>query len=75
MYEKKPSSPVVEQICPICGKNFCPAPYHKYKVAVAKNGMRNKVLVCTYTCFAKAEREYEEQLKQHHRVHKSWSKQ
>lgn len=40
---------VVEKKCPVCGKIFCPAPLHAYKV--------KGVLVCTYSCVLKAERE------------------
>ena len=42
---------VVEKKCPICGKIFCPAPLHVYKV--------NRVYVCSYSCVRKYEREKE----------------
>ena len=40
---------LTDRTCPICGRNFIPAPYHVYRV--------NNVLVCTYTCMRKGERE------------------
>lgn len=42
-------------ICPICGKEYLPAPMHVYKMPT-KNGR----LVCSYSCALKAEREHEE---------------
>jgi transposase-like protein len=35
--------------CPVCGKTFSPAPYHDWYV--------DGVLVCTYSCQARGERE------------------
>lgn len=36
-----------EHICPVCGKVFIPAPYHRYK---DNDGLK----VCSYTCSLKA---------------------
>ena len=41
----------VDRTCPICGRNFIPAPEHVYKVLGKK--------VCTWTCMLKGEREIE----------------
>ncbi len=38
--------------CPVCGKNFIPAPFHLY--------VHNKVKLCSWTCMLKAERAAEE---------------
>lgn len=38
--------------CPVCGKEFVPAPLHAYKDQRA----RTKKLVCSYTCMRKSER-------------------
>lgn len=40
-----------ERICPICGKEFSPAPEHSYYI----NGNKLK-LVCSYTCVRKWEK-------------------
>lgn len=37
--------------CPICEKEFVPAPLHAYKTHRGKSGK----LVCSYTCMRKAE--------------------
>lgn len=37
----------VNKICPVCGKNFVPAPMHIYKIRINKNRTN---LVCTYNC-------------------------
>lgn len=42
-----------DKTCPICGKNFIPAPFHSYS-CIGLCG--NHVLVCTYGCMLKAER-------------------
>lgn len=47
---------IIDAICPICGKTFVPAPYHKYKVLI---GSRWR-LVCSYPCESKGLREKEE---------------
>ena len=36
--------------CPICGKNFIPAPLHVYR------DRRNSKRVCSWTCVCKSER-------------------
>lgn len=46
--------PIVERTCPVCKKNFIPAPYHIYKTATGGK------LVCTYTCMLKSERKHEQ---------------
>lgn len=52
-------------ICPVCGKEFVPAPMHVYKMPT-KEGRR----VCTYSCALKAEREYEANRKTGGAAHK-----
>lgn len=42
----------LERTCPVCKKNYIPAPYHIYK---EKNG--NGKLVCSYHCMLKTEKE------------------
>lgn len=37
--------------CPVCGKNFIPAPEHAYKTEGSYG-----VLVCTYSCMRNAEK-------------------
>ena len=49
-----------ERICPICGKNFIPAPYHSWKVGTCdihndRPEWRLK-LVCSYSCMRKWEK-------------------
>lgn len=71
MYEKKNVS-IGVMICPVCGKEFIPAPYHIYKARVNKN----KVLCCSYSCMCKDEAEYERKLKQSkHRIFSGKGKQ
>lgn len=48
--------PIITKICPVCGKEFPPAPWHRYKAVIGGN----KVLVCTYPCMMKADKEHEE---------------
>lgn len=43
-----------EHICPICKKNFIPAPYHIYKTA------SGGYLVCTYSCMLESRRQHEQ---------------
>lgn len=45
-----------ENVCPVCGKIFCPAPYHVYRVVVNKRYH----LVCSYSCMMKADRKKRE---------------
>ena len=40
---------MLELICPVCGKNFIPAPFHIYKI-------KGKILVCTYKCMLEYEK-------------------
>lgn len=42
---------VYDKKCPICGKMFCPAPLHAYKV--------KRVNVCSWGCVRKYEKEKE----------------
>lgn len=42
----------IERTCPICKKNFIPAPYHVYKEAKKVSAR----LVCSYHCMLKAEK-------------------
>lgn len=46
--EKKHYDGLMDRTCPICGRNFIPAPFHVYRV--------NNVRVCTYSCQLKGER-------------------
>ena len=39
--------------CPICGKVFCPAPMHVYKLP------NRNTRVCSYHCMLEAERRHE----------------
>lgn len=39
--------------CPVCGKNFIPAPLHAWKLYGTKRR------VCTYTCQQQSKREHE----------------
>jgi hypothetical protein len=45
---------LVEHTCPICKKNFIPAPYHVYHVGGAKNHVHKPKLVCSYLCELKS---------------------
>lgn len=38
----------LDHTCPICGKNFIPAPLHIYR---SKN--KDNLIFCTYTCWNK----------------------
>lgn len=51
--------PVITKICPVCGREYPPAPCHAYKSIIGGN----KVLVCTYPCMLKADKEHEEELR------------
>ena len=46
----EPVESIVEKICPICGRNYCPAPLHSYK-------LENGRLVCSWSCLCRARRE------------------
>ncbi|MBQ8649154.1 MAG: hypothetical protein IJ470_03700 [Clostridia bacterium] len=48
--------------CPICGKEFIPAPYHAYKIY-----QKGYKLVCTYGCMRKWERQEENKNKKQQR--------
>ena len=64
--------PVLVKICPICGKDFCPAPQHAYRTMLGKS----RVMLCSYHCYLEADRRHEARLKQSaHRIHRSWKKQ
>ena len=39
-----------DAICPVCGKNYIPAPFHLYKIY-------GHARVCSWTCQLKGERE------------------
>lgn len=41
-----------KRVCPICKKEFFPAPYHVYKDARTHHG----ALVCSYSCMTESER-------------------
>ena len=43
--------------CPVCGKEFVPAPQHQYKME------RGKKLVCSYSCETISIREWNEKKK------------
>lgn len=45
-----------ERICPICKKEFLPAPEHAYDIILKGGGGRK--LVCSYHCMRQWEREY-----------------
>ena len=72
MYEKKnPAGDyLTSRVCPICGKSYIAAPYHRYKVFIN----RNLNLVCSYHCMLKGDAQHDEQLKQTHRVIKGGRK-
>ncbi len=42
-----------ELTCPICGRNFIPAPLHGWYIHDQKH---NKVFLCRYNCMRKAEK-------------------
>ena len=54
--KKSVSAHIFETECPICGKAFVPAPFHRYKLLI---GSRER-LVCTYSCMSRGLREKEE---------------
>lgn len=60
MKKKKKSTDDVKgvgiKICPVCKKEFIPAPLHVYKITKCR-------LVCTYTCMRKAEQMKKEGIK------------
>ena len=45
------STYIVEKTCPVCGKNYIPAPYHMYKLWDSKTG--HSIQVCSYSCSLK----------------------
>lgn len=49
MKESKIESTLISRICPICGKEFYPAPMHVYKAG--------EKLVCSYSCMLKYQSE------------------
>ncbi len=55
--------PIVVKKCPICGKEFVPAPEHAYRLPYNKGGP-----VCSYHCMREARRRHEAKL----RRRKSW---
>ena len=46
-YSEDAKSAVYDASCPVCGKNFVPAPYHVYKNSKGR-------LVCSYRCQMKS---------------------
>lgn len=48
---------LIDHTCPICGKNFVPAPLHAFR------HQRDCVTVCSYTCFSKYLKETEKKNK------------
>lgn len=51
------NSPWIAEIkCPVCGKNFIPAPYHAYKTHFYKVGY---ITCCSWHCLSKAKQESE----------------
>ena len=44
---------IMERKCPICGKNFIPAPYHRWEIGYT---VQHK-LVCSYSCMRVWEKE------------------
>lgn len=63
MYQKKYIS-IESLFCPVCGKEFIPAPDHTYKARFGKD----LKMVCRWSCMVKAQREHEKSLKQVRRV-------
>lgn len=47
------SENIKERICPVCGKNFVPAPLHIYKIKYSQ-------LVCSYKCRCEYEKSEEQ---------------
>lgn len=48
--------------CPICGKNFIPAPEHYWQIG--NYGLETRgVYVCSYSCMRKWEKEQEAKIK------------
>lgn len=45
---------IEERKCPLCGKNFCHAPYHLYSC-----GEEKRVLLCSWTCMLRYEEKEE----------------
>lgn len=44
---------LVEDICPICGKLYIPAPLHIYRVSNGRGGQKR---VCKWSCVMEGER-------------------
>jgi hypothetical protein len=47
---------ITGRICPVCKKEFFPAPYHTYKIWFYKYGY---VWTCSYSCHCKVKAESE----------------
>lgn len=58
-YKTERTNPLVEIVCPVCGKTFIPAPMHIYKVR--KSGYYWRV--CTWGCQMKWEKEHPRKLR------------
>lgn len=52
--------------CPVCGKEFVPAPMHIYKTRVSPKG--SELLVCSWTCVRNGEKMTDAQRKRKERV-------
>lgn len=52
-YKLARTTPILELVCPVCGKTFIPAALHVYKARI--HGIEKKV--CTWGCQMKHERE------------------
>ena len=52
---------IVDQKCPICGKNFVPAPYHHWKIKKKKSKGVKWENVCSYSCMRVWEKEVEKE--------------
>lgn len=47
--------PIIVKRCPVCDKEFIPAPYHTYKIGRSKRPR----YVCSYSCLRKYQLEKE----------------
>lgn len=46
--------------CPVCGKQFIPAPIHVYKMDVVYKGVRKRKYYCGWNCYRTVQKKKEE---------------
>lgn len=57
---KRQDATFLERVCPVCGRTFVAAPYHKYK--------KGTTWLCSWTCYNKHQPQPKKEAKQRGRA-------